>query len=48
MSGRLHLSAVGDGIKVAEHPGFYLEIPPYLFETSVKELAEAGLTRQLV
>src|SRR5215217_1651859 len=36
---------VGDAIKGAEYPVFYLEIPPFLFGTVVKELAEAGLTK---
>jgi glucose-6-phosphate 1-dehydrogenase len=36
---------VGDAIKGAECPVFYLEIPPFLFGTVVKELAEAGLTK---
>jgi glucose-6-phosphate 1-dehydrogenase len=36
---------LGDTIKNAEHPVFYLEIPPFLFSTVVKGLAEAGLTR---
>lgn len=35
---------VGEAIKAAEHPVFYLEIPPFLFGTVVKGLAEAGLT----
>jgi glucose-6-phosphate 1-dehydrogenase len=35
---------VGDAIKGAEYPVFYLEIPPFLFGTVVKQLAEAGLT----
>ena len=35
---------VGDAIKGAEHPVFYLEIPPFLFGTVVKGLAEADLT----
>jgi glucose-6-phosphate 1-dehydrogenase len=34
---------VGDAIKGAECPVFYLEIPPFLFGTVVKGLAEAGL-----
>jgi glucose-6-phosphate 1-dehydrogenase len=36
---------VGDAIKGAETPVFYLEIPPFLFGTVVKGLAEAGLTK---
>src|SRR5215217_94226 len=36
---------VGDAIKGAEYPVFYLEIPRFLFGTVVKELAEAGLTK---
>lgn len=35
---------VGDAIKGAESPVFYLEIPPFLFGTVVKGLADAGLT----
>jgi glucose-6-phosphate 1-dehydrogenase len=35
---------VGGAIKGAEHPVFYLEIPPFLFGTVVRGLAEAGLT----
>jgi glucose-6-phosphate 1-dehydrogenase len=35
---------VGEAIKGAERPVFYLEIPPFLFATVVKGLAEAGLT----
>jgi len=35
---------VGDAIKGKQHPVFYLEIPPFLFGTVVKGLAEAGLT----
>jgi glucose-6-phosphate 1-dehydrogenase len=35
---------VGDAIKGTEEPVFYLEIPPFLFGTVVKGLAEAGLT----
>jgi glucose-6-phosphate 1-dehydrogenase len=35
---------VGTAIKGAEHPVFYLEIPPFLFATVVKGLADAGLT----
>jgi len=36
--------SVGDAIKGAECPVFYLEIPPFLFGTVVKGLAEADLT----
>jgi glucose-6-phosphate 1-dehydrogenase len=36
---------VGEAIKDAECPVFYLEIPPFLFATVVKGLAEAGLTK---
>ncbi len=36
---------VGDAIKGAETPVFYLEIPPFLFGRVVKGLAEAGLTK---
>jgi glucose-6-phosphate 1-dehydrogenase len=36
---------VGEAIKGAESPVFYLEIPPFLFGTVVKGLAEADLTR---
>jgi glucose-6-phosphate 1-dehydrogenase len=36
---------VGAAIKDAENPVFYLEIPPSLFATVVKGLAEAGLTK---
>src|SRR6516165_7858129 len=35
---------VGIAIKGAERPVFYLEIPPFLFATVVKGLADAGLT----
>ncbi len=35
---------VGDAIKGAESPVFYLEIPPFLFGTVVAGLADAGLT----
>jgi glucose-6-phosphate 1-dehydrogenase len=35
---------VGDAIGGASTPVFYLEIPPFLFGTVVKGLAEAGLT----
>ena len=35
---------VGETIKGAVIPVFYLEIPPFLFATLVKGLAEAGLT----
>ena len=36
---------VGKAIEGAELPVFYLEIPPFLFGTVVKGLAEAGLTK---
>jgi len=36
---------VGDAIKDAHRPAFYLEIPPFLFATVVKGLAQAGLTK---
>ena len=36
---------VGEAIKGAEHPVFYLEIPPFLYGRVVKGLAEAGLTK---
>src|SRR4029450_5655962 len=35
---------VGEAIKGSKLPVFYLEIPPFLFGTVVKGLAEAGLT----
>jgi len=35
---------LGEAIKDASHPVFYLEIPPFLFGTVVERLAEAGLT----
>jgi glucose-6-phosphate 1-dehydrogenase len=35
---------VAEAIKGAQRPAFYLEIPPFLFATVVKGLAEAGLT----
>jgi glucose-6-phosphate 1-dehydrogenase len=35
--------SVADAIKSAELPVFYLEIPPFLFGTVVKGLAEAGI-----
>ena len=35
---------VGEAIKGAEMPVFYLEIPPFLFGPVVKRLSEAGLT----
>ena len=35
---------VGEAIKGARTPVFYLEIPPFLFATVVKRLAESGLT----
>ncbi|HEY3766972.1 MAG TPA: glucose-6-phosphate dehydrogenase [Gaiellales bacterium] len=37
---------VADAIKGASRPVFYLEIPPSLFSTVVKGLADAGLTAQ--
>ena len=36
---------VGDAIRGAELPAFYLEIPPFLFATVVEGLATAGLTK---
>jgi glucose-6-phosphate 1-dehydrogenase len=36
---------VADAIKGAESPVFYLEVPPFLFGTVVKGLAEEDLTR---
>jgi glucose-6-phosphate 1-dehydrogenase len=36
---------VGVAVKGAEHPVFYLEVPPSLFATVVKGLAGAGLTK---
>lgn len=36
---------VRDAIKGTSSPVFYLEIPPFLFATVVKGLAEAGLTK---
>jgi glucose-6-phosphate 1-dehydrogenase len=36
---------VGDEIKGAKTPVFYLEIPPSLFGTVIKGLADAGLTK---
>ncbi len=35
---------VGEAVKGAESPVFYLEIPPFLFGTVVAGLADAGLT----
>jgi glucose-6-phosphate 1-dehydrogenase len=35
---------VGAAIRGAEHPVFYLEIPPFLFGTVIKSAAAAGLT----
>ncbi|MGH3035937.1 MAG: glucose-6-phosphate dehydrogenase [Gaiellaceae bacterium] len=35
---------VGKAIEGAQRPVFYLEIPPFLFATVIKGLAEAGLT----
>ena len=36
---------VADAIREAELPVFYLEIPPFLFATVVKGIAEAGLAK---
>ena len=36
---------VGDAIKGAASPVFYLEIPPFLFGPVIKGLADAGLTK---
>ncbi|HUO70367.1 MAG TPA: glucose-6-phosphate dehydrogenase [Solirubrobacteraceae bacterium] len=36
---------VGDALGGAQKPVFYLEIPPFLFATTIKGLSEAGLTR---
>jgi glucose-6-phosphate 1-dehydrogenase len=36
---------VGEAIKGASTPVFYLEIPPFLFGRVVKGLSEAGLTK---
>src|SRR5512132_4220135 len=36
---------VGEAISGAKCPVFYLEIPPFLFATTVQGLAEAGLTK---
>ena len=36
---------VGEAIKGATTPVFYLEIPPFLFATVVKGLSDAGLTK---
>jgi glucose-6-phosphate 1-dehydrogenase len=36
---------VADAIKGADHPVFYLEIPPFLFGRVVEGLSEAGLTQ---
>jgi glucose-6-phosphate 1-dehydrogenase len=36
---------VADAIEAFDRPVFYLEIPPFLFGTVVKGLAEAGLTK---
>jgi glucose-6-phosphate 1-dehydrogenase len=36
---------VAEAIEGADRPVFYLEIPPFLFGTVVKGLAEAGLTK---
>jgi glucose-6-phosphate 1-dehydrogenase len=38
-------AAVGKAIKGASAPVFYLEVPPSLFATVVKGLADAGLTK---
>jgi glucose-6-phosphate 1-dehydrogenase len=35
---------VADAVKGFDHPVFYLEIPPFLFATVIKELAAADLT----
>jgi glucose-6-phosphate 1-dehydrogenase len=35
---------VGEAIRGAQRPVFYLEIPPFLFGTVIKGLSEAGLT----
>ncbi len=35
---------VRDALGGARHPVFYLEIPPFLFGTTIKGLSEAGLT----
>jgi glucose-6-phosphate 1-dehydrogenase len=37
--------SVAEAIDGAEHPVFYLEIPPFLFGRVVKGLSEAGLTK---
>src|ERR1700741_2989571 len=48
VSGAFHDPApyegVGEAVKGAETPVFYLEIPPFLFGRVVKGLSEAGLT----
>jgi glucose-6-phosphate 1-dehydrogenase len=36
---------VGEAIAGSRHPVFYLEIPPFLFATVVKGLADAGLSQ---
>jgi glucose-6-phosphate 1-dehydrogenase len=36
---------VGEAIRSAQRPVFYLEIPPFLFGTVIKGLSEAGLTK---
>jgi glucose-6-phosphate 1-dehydrogenase len=36
---------VGDAIKGSQNPVFYLEIPPSLFATVIKGLADSGLTQ---
>jgi glucose-6-phosphate 1-dehydrogenase len=38
-------SRLGEAMKHAERPVFYLEIPPFLFAAVIKGLAEAGLTK---
>jgi glucose-6-phosphate 1-dehydrogenase len=39
---------VASAIRGAQHPVFYLEIPPFLFGRVVKGLSEAGLTKNAV
>jgi glucose-6-phosphate 1-dehydrogenase len=36
---------VAEALGSAQHPVFYLEIPPFLFATVIKGLSEAGLTK---
>jgi glucose-6-phosphate 1-dehydrogenase len=36
---------VGAAMNGAQYPVFYLEIPPFLFATTIKGLSEAGLTK---